>query len=684
MWYIAYVDDVDVEFNASIHSIEKLEAFSVVISQREGEYATCLIETANPGIQEIFERRSANVLISTDNRTNGYVSELAFRGTLSAVPTDLAGDYITLEVTARRTAKELRNLGLQLVGRPDSQLSDIFVDIDKADNLDLIKGVAGNYYVDRFTREYKISDEIDAPWNPRFSFGPVNEDYILEGSLSLRVGELPPSKITQKFAVEWEQKKTGELDLAFPINNAIDRDTYIPNVTLEAMPGINWQSGNPSITAVEVIKRSTSFATSSLIGTTLLYSSTSPAPTNPYPITSKISVGEHRVGYDNFVVAYDFRQMRVENCIVECSANHSNILGNSGLEEELTPLVTSDITGEPQYFQKWQPNTFYPSNTRVSYNGKKYIVWIFHTSNNIFDASKFNDYIATDNFFDSYEADQPSFLETSRGQEAFKYSLALTSAEMKRRSRYIECSFEMEWDVGFDITTDQKLSVSHPQLPNRLATGKVTDYQLIDNGESRSCKVTIMIAATGARPDLNEIISSEYCSATYSTDYVEEYVIPNESINPNIVGIVGQTKPVLYNVEYGAVEGNGLPFIISNTWLIDQDKTKTISGGTSEQSAILSSALQGIKTSPVGTRFPGIFAGSDSEEDPDTGEVTQTKYYSPNFAQQNNDYFNEMGNIGFPPVDIEIAIRDIDPFSDTLERDVIIRSTIEIESGITI
>ncbi|MCF7728697.1 hypothetical protein [Sulfitobacter sp. M22] len=690
-YFVAFVDDVDTPFDAALHAVKDLEAFSVNISQREGEYASCELETLNPGVSEILSIEKPHVLISCDDRGE---PELIFRGTITGIPTELLGEYIVLEILASRTAEDLRELGLTL--QETGELNPLFVDLEEATNDDLIRGRACHYYVDRRTRDLKLSDDV-APASivDVDSALAVSSSQIFEGSLSLRLGELPPEKVVQKFDVEWIQRREGIMDLApvlnerLGVNGAISIETLTPEYILQALPGVDFMPNAEGYTILDVQK----FAhRGGQIGDNRTFDRTEPRSTyNTHfgfseSVVVPVYLEKWHVAYKKFSVHYLFTQGRVEHCFVEAIADHSSIIGHSGLIETLPDLVASDVTVDNET-EKWVRFKTYQFADSVMYGGRRYHARENHKATYNFDFSKWTETSTT--FSAIVDQGSPTFLTETTGKSSQEYALHLASAEMRRRSRFIEISFSMEFLPALDISTDTVIEVSHELIPGGRAYGKVVNYSLNDNGSERSCDISLLVAVSNAAPALNSVFQGEYVDAKFVESGYQEEVSNDFSIDIPSSQTFTVSQPVA--VEAEVVSSVGLPNFISNEFLVE---TATMTGGrlTDQMPSLDDTMLSPTWVKPPYHVAPGkvenvyVLEKSDDPWAPEVGNrgiQSTTVDYEELATQVENDVATAMRNEEWSPT-ILVEFKDLMSSQDVVERNITLKTTVEVESGLSL
>jgi hypothetical protein len=100
-----------------------------------------------------------------------------------------------------------------------------------------------------------------------------------------------------------------------------------------------------------------------------------------------------------------------------------------------------------------------------------------------------------------------SFFATDRGKLAMQYPMLVARAHLAQAARAAQVSFDCTFERALDLSCRKNALLHDPRLPGGQMTGKITEYQLIADGDKGELIGKIQIEATigkGASITLNE------------------------------------------------------------------------------------------------------------------------------------------------------------------------------------
>ena len=644
MYFVAFVDDIRTPFDPALHAVTDLEVLSLRISQSEGQFASCEIEIINPGILEIFEMKTSNMIISNDE---DGTPEVMFRGTLLSIPTALSGDTVTLELIAeapdsKEKMREMATANAQVYMDP------IFVDEAEAPLEDLILGQAVHFYVDRRTLQESLSNDIADETHPVI----YPTAAIFDKSLKVnQVGQIPPTKVKQRVEVEWIQRRSGKVDLKHVIQSRLPTDnigtitTLTPEALVNTLPGLGGSmlegSGYTFDDPDYVINEGGS------------YDIRTKAFTDPNGDThwSTIRAQHSSVRYKTFGVSFDYQQPRAEVIEIEVSCKQPKLFGSVERVEDLETLVATDITRD-ELTDYWRPRKVYYRGNRVQHNGEIYECLIDHKSS---DGFRNVDTTFAKLYWSKVERTnapleywhRSTFIHTERGKQAIDFAVNFAAAELKRRSRFIELSFTAQFEELKDIDTNMRVRLDHPLIPGGWSEGKVTQYEIVDSGSERYVNVVIATALGGVEGQELPPPEGAYVDYEYDRGAIQALATENRQT----------TSGVEYQISGDDVIEPVNPYFLSSpSYLVA--KCEMTSGGIEEQLAQL---RYWVGSQNVAVNTPKFKTTQYSN-----GTTTWVDYSLDKQAMTNElasglggFTLDEYGSDAFPTPTVEMEMRDL-------------------------
>ena len=130
-----------------------------------------------------------------------------------------------------------------------------------------------------------------------------------------------------------------------------------------------------------------------------------------------------------------------------------------------------------------------------------------------------------------------SYFKTDRGLNSVSHEIERLKTELLERARFIEISFEGDYETLKDIDTDTTLRLETDKIPNGAAVGKVVSYRISfnDNGERLVfVKIAVSIGTGVSVKDYDAGIA-RYVDATYDNLYYQEaenaeYLTPSGAV----------------------------------------------------------------------------------------------------------------------------------------------------------
>lgn len=497
MFYLAFVDDVTVAFDPILHAREDLTVFSLSISQSESEKAAASVEVVNPGIASLLSIGQRFAIIS-EQRENGEFVVL-FRGSLTGIPTELAGDFATFEFIGEgpATADHVKTLAASL--KTGDGYDNLFTDPASDDPVIAIEGRPVSYYVDRRSLVPSVSNVISG--SKTINVG----DEFFDDSLQISVGEPPLSECSLVVEVEWEQRAIGRVNLAGLIREQLagsndidgllaDVRTITPDDLESTFPGTG--SGFDADSGWSFVSHDLSRVAKKQVRVRDWYYSTGRRWCDAW-------IDVWRYDLDEFYVRYEYRQPRRERLNVKLTSSFQPVLGETARSETLETIVLNDIL-EDYTTPPWSADAVYTVGQVVRAASKNWRCVVDHQSDDAFRVTRTAPGAAAPTtlwervFLDASALGDPrrwGFFRTDRGQRAVRHALERVRSHVMKRMRFLTVSVEMPWtSETSEIDTDTNLRIESARLPGGAVIGKVTAYTLNVADGQRTISATIGVS----------------------------------------------------------------------------------------------------------------------------------------------------------------------------------------------
>ena len=524
-YYVAFVDDLEMAADESLKR-EDLDVFGFRITETEGELAACELTVLNPGLMGVLTM-TPRIVLSQDDGAGGV--NVLFRGTLIAVPTEMTGDFVTLELLGKssKTERKIENLADGVAGK--LEFFDPAFASNEANIDEKMAAIAARIHVDRRTLEAWISDDLARDKHPDAVPGRrgnaefrIGEDEIFD--IQMSIGELPPSKVIMTADVEWEQSGRGTTDIgpwlrSDDIGNWGALETYTPDALMSAIPGLGGEVNSGSGYAIDASIR-------------LEHS---------WEDTLKIKFYEgdvvedvvyfrtvrSRYELERYNVAWEYSQPRRERLRIEIDCPVPKLFGDAQRIETFSPMSANDVR-QDNVNPPWRPGFAYRSGDRVSMNGSTWRCKSYHRAGDDF---------YTDAHWEEMEytdaslknPGSPTYFETisATGGEISSrylytsYPIHMAIAAYKRRLRFVEVSCSIPFTRALELSTASELTIESARLPGGAALGKIVSLEMSDMDGSRNARVTIACSMGVENADAPDVPPS-YVDESYVEDGYQE------------------------------------------------------------------------------------------------------------------------------------------------------------------
>lgn len=564
MFFAAFVEDLYVTFDESIHAVNDLDIFTLEISQEEGQFSKAIIEIENPGTSYLLSLGKKNIIIS--EAQNGFVTPI-FRGSLVSVPSRISGQYATLEFIGKgnQTDEAINALASQL--RAGDFYDNLYVDDDNNDPEIAIEASPLEYFVDRKTLNVSFSHILTGS-----KYIDI-QDNFLEDSFDMEIGELPVSQLKQVVEVEFEQRAVGKTNIAGQIKNRFVQKFGTDNFgRIETLTPEDFEANFPT----EGIGQNTGWSLVesdfSLFDVTDEFLRSVDGVEQVYNeeffnfeaknYSDSININIYKYNLQRLMMRYDYRQPRKERLLLTVNSNFQPVVGDVERTETLADLLLNDIL-EDKVTPDWNEQVNYFVGDVIRHNGRNYKCLIDHVSKTFFELIRIQANFVILTLWQVEELDnsalrdarRSSYFTTDRGHKSIKHGLERLKTQLLERSRFITITFETEYDLLKDIDTDTTIRLTSDKIPNGAAIGKVINYSInaINGVKFVRCSIGVSIGTGQTLAQFDAGIPL-YTSLTYDN------AIYQESENQEYLTSSG----IVYDIEVDRIRQPVNPWLLSS------------------------------------------------------------------------------------------------------------------------
>jgi hypothetical protein len=468
--YFAWISPHEA-FNGAIHNREDEKIFHLDIGQKEAAFAHARVTIQNPGYGLLWPRDKQHCAISLDG-------ELAFRGQLLAMPTQIKGELVTLDFTAISHDMEAKKAVLCSQIKEGGSYDRLFFG-PEPELKDLLQGCTALPYWHRTTGEVTLSDILRG--RQHLELG----GRFFRDSLNVTIAQEPIAAINVELHAQWLQQARGSCEVGQHIKRACPR-WYISTLTPESLEQSWWRKGLDRQNGYQVVESR--------------LTKLKPRDRNTYPATSPElwhmadkpkKVQFPRSWYDvQLRLGWSYRQKRRETALFVLKQDVQDLNGQASRTKTLVFNLAS-ILGKNHF---WQPSHIYSQGFHVLYGDAVYRCIRRHQSRDAFNVKKWQ---RLDNHAHvDGQAARATFFPTDRGQQAIGYALEVAKAHLAASARCITVSLTGDLRDLKDVTMDHTMSIQDPRLPGGTLKGKVTGYRFIIDGKSgeRMAEVRLGVA----------------------------------------------------------------------------------------------------------------------------------------------------------------------------------------------
>jgi hypothetical protein len=467
-------------FNAA-HMREDETVLSFDLAHAEGQIPTLSVEIKNPRVGLLAPGRKQWAWFSWVSPVGAVIP--LFNGRLTAVPSNVFNETVTLQFLARPTDYLAQKQTVAETLKVSPYYDQIWIDKTKLDDPDtILESYTSAWHVDRTTLAVTISD-LTLGEDGTEEFLPEDSFY---DSVSLGFGQTPQTQVVFNGSVTWTQASGGTI--------------VMPEIKVTAYNGDAWLSGWPKQGAS--LQGGWSVASSEI---TDLYNI---ANASTYTVTGSYSNNQskHETG-DTL------------------SVNINNTLYNGGVFGNLVYSSSSYTVGDST------------TGTAASGANEQHYLglldyWLIAKLTLRYDMSRgrtetiaFTMNSALQNIVTTpvdevaapivltmsgvdvglplasgeiplTDTGRSSFFPTDRGIQALQYPLLVARAHLLQSARAVKIGFDCTFERAVNLSCRKNALLHDSRLPGGQAFGKITEYHVKGDGDKGSLIGTVQIEST--------------------------------------------------------------------------------------------------------------------------------------------------------------------------------------------
>jgi hypothetical protein len=155
------------------------------------------------------------------------------------------------------------------------------------------------------------------------------------------------------------------------------------------------------------------------------------------------------------------------------------------------------------------------------------------------------------------------YFPRARGRQSLEHGICRARARLRYASRCVSTQFECAYSRGVELTLRKSVTLHDRRLPGGLITGKVTGTELVADGGSFTCAVTI-----GSAVGLADTISEAPGDPTYVTS---GYVATGYQRYVDVVTLVPVASDVGYSPLVSVPDEDGIRFPLEKNMIVVSD-----------------------------------------------------------------------------------------------------------------
>lgn len=569
LFNFAWVNAIETTFGPE-HEVEDLEVVTFSRTQEEGDFATLSVVVKNPRVGLLNIGRKQWLWFSQNGSgTDG--AEPLFFGRLVGIPTDMAGEKVTLTFTAKPSDYEDQKSALAATLRVLPNYDPIFVDEKlRTDSDAVLEGYSASYHSDPITHVVTISDWLTG----EAGIVSLGEGDVAFNNFSTTLEQAPLTSVSMDATVNWPQQFTGTIDLGTQTiisytGDGIISDWPQPGATLSG----GWSALSASAIDVDGVGS---------------------AITANWTYNYQNNAKEH-VNGDTVSITFSQSQPVLRGSFLTADLTDKEQIGINAPNDDppLNIPATRQITS--LIVPRWQIATSlvlaYGANRQRSERMKFTLTSdlqpiltdpaVTDTSDLITKNGADVSLPVPDNSTAGTEIPigdplRRSYFDTARGLLSLEYLLLVARAHLLWRARVVKIPFKCSFNNAKQMTLRHNVELSNRYLPGGTAVGKLVSLTLSFDGNQMFGTGT-MACAIGFGNSITE--------ATGTNDYIDDdYIDPDYYSRTGEVVAVASGTDLAYTPPLIVPNDDGLVFPLTKADAVISD---TIVGDLATQEAAI-------------------------------------------------------------------------------------------------
>jgi hypothetical protein len=467
-FYVAYADFGEPFSEAMV--IEDEQPFAIEIDHKEGDFATLHLDVKNPRKGLLASDRKQWCWLSWDDGA-GTIAPL-FNGRIVGVTESLTGEAVRLQFIAKPDDYNERKIlvAAELMVLPfyDPVFIDKTNDQSAPDPDTALEARSALWHVDRTTLSVTASDIIEGE-DGTLDFAAAD---IVYGSLQARYNQPPLREIDLTATVSWTQGGNGSLDLTQILINAFSKQRSAPYgaATISSLTGDGlfgaWPK--PRSNLGDGWSMSTD---SAILAVTFARDDRFTPRFDDFSFTGRL----------NYMQPYVFKVKYTAKFPVDLGSTgtvfftpYNDVHADFPVYTYVLKKFAVDYVSARKRTEKLVFSLLADVQPQIDPNGADPEI-LDLTSSLVGEAIDFNGGIPIG------DTRRKSYFQTDRGLQSFEYLLLRARAKLRARARAVQVTFTVPWASGVGLSCRQSATVYDDRLPGGSATGKVTQYKLLQD-----------------------------------------------------------------------------------------------------------------------------------------------------------------------------------------------------------
>lgn len=492
-FFFAWVANTETTFDDVAHARWDEDVFSCKIEHMEGDYPTLTLIVRNPRVGLLSAGRPVWAWLSRS--VNGVVTPLFF-GRLIGIPSNVFQELVELHFLGRPIDFNAQKQALVAPLKVHPHYNPTWIKPEERSNPDVVlEGYSAFFHIDRQTLAVTISDILVG----EDGVETFTADEILDGTMSLTIGQAPLGEIRVSGTIGWTQRASGYLDVTPKPFKTLNGDAIFNDWPKQGADlGGGWSVAESSLWDVHSTHLAFVRSTSSQWNTKRREHE------NGDTMSVSISGSRPVVPADNEMGMAEIMPYTEEIVDLKTQTGILDPYGDPPLN------VPASVSGSMRWTFMWH---LVPQILKLAYTaarGRKETLEFTLKA----DFQKVLTDDADDTNFETIslsgedvdveiDGNAPigslqrrSFFATDKGRESIEYLICLARAKLLMRSRVVEIEFETFFERGVNLSCRKNALIYNSRLPGGQAAGKIIGYTLSCDGATGALRTSIKMACT--------------------------------------------------------------------------------------------------------------------------------------------------------------------------------------------